>query len=71
MMPKVCFVVAAVALSCAYAQEEHSRITWDNHPDTPQSKIARGNLNPYNSIRPEYRTSEVVSSCSRPVGLRE
>jgi hypothetical protein len=28
---------------------------WDNHPDTPQAKIARGNLNPYNSIRPEYR----------------
>jgi hypothetical protein len=38
-----------------YAQEEHSRILWDNHPESPQSKIARGNLNPYNSIRPEYR----------------
>jgi hypothetical protein len=44
--------VAALAI-CAFAQQ--GQVLWDNHPETPQAQIARGNLNPYNSIRPEYR----------------
>jgi len=54
MSSRLCLVAVAFAV-CVLAQDGHSRITWDNHPDTPQAKIARGNLNPYNSIRPEYR----------------
>merc|ERR1712127_539270 len=49
MMLRVCIALAAVLAITAYP------ITWDNHPEGPVAKIARGNLNPYNSIRPEYR----------------
>eukprot|EP00462_Mataza_sp_D1_P018044 CAMPEP_0175138886 /NCGR_PEP_ID=MMETSP0087-20121206/10593_1 /TAXON_ID=136419 /ORGANISM="Unknown Unknown, Strain D1" /LENGTH=155 /DNA_ID=CAMNT_0016421829 /DNA_START=26 /DNA_END=490 /DNA_ORIENTATION=- len=47
------FLLAAIATVATVSA--HQPIVWDNHPETPEARIARGNLNPYNSIRPEYR----------------